>query len=146
MAIMHYDPYRFLPTFPERVNRLFDFSPATRREDEELSMTGWRPRVDVYDKDGSAVIQAELPGVKKDDIDIDVHGNVLTLKGQREDESEVNENDFYRKERFYGSFQRSFTLPESIDPESVDANFSDGVLKVVVPKPKEAETRKVQIR
>lgn len=145
MAIIRYDPYRYTPSTPERFNRLFDLFWPTRREDEELSMTGWQPRVDVYDKDGTAVIQAELPGVRKEDIDIDVSGNVLTLKGRRESESEVDENNYYRKERFYGSFQRSFTLPESIDPENVNADFKDGVLKVEVPKPKEAETKKIQI-
>ena len=107
---------------------------------------GWRPRVDVYDQDGTAVIQAELPGVKKEDIDIDVRGNVLTLRGRREAESEVDDNDYYRKERFFGSFQRAFTLPEAVEPESVKADFKDGVLKVTVPKPEEAEVRKIQIQ
>ncbi len=146
MALVRYEPYRNLPSFQDRMQRFFDLALSTPWEEGELSVTGWRPRVDVYDRDGSSVIEAELPGVKREDIDIDVSGNVLTLKGTRKSESEVDRNDFYRKERFYGSFQRSFTLPEAIDPGSVEATFSDGVLKVEVPKPKEAETKKIQIR
>jgi HSP20 family protein len=134
-----------MATIPERFNRFFEHFWPTRWDDEQLTAAGWRPRVDVYDQDGTAVIQAELPGVKKEDIDIDVRGNILTLKGKRETESEVDENNYYFKERSYGAFQRSFTLPEAIDPKTVDANFSDGVLKVKIPKPKESGTQKIQI-
>jgi HSP20 family protein len=90
-----------------------------------LSVTGWRPRVDVYGNGGTAVIQAELPGVKKEDID--VRGNLLTLRGQRKSEQEVDESGFYCRERFFGSFQRSFTLPETVDPTLVkDEGSSTG--------------------
>jgi HSP20 family protein len=144
---MRYDPFRNLSTLRERINRLFDFTfPSEWETGGELTLTGWRPTVDIYEKGDKTVIHAELPGVKKEDISIDVRGNVLTLKGQRSAEEEVNEESYYRKERSYGSFQRSFTLPETVKPDQVEADFKDGVLKIEIPKPEEARLRQITIK
>jgi HSP20 family protein len=92
------------------------------------------------------VVHAELPGVKKEDISIGVRGNVLTLRGQRSVEEEVNEENYYRKEINFGSFQRSFNLLETVKPDQVEADFKDGVLKIEIHKPEETKPRRITIR
>jgi HSP20 family protein len=147
MDLMRYDPFRNLSTLRERINQLFDFTfPSEWETGGEPTLRGWRPTVDIYEKDDKTVVHAELPGVKKEDISIDVRGNVLTLKGQRSAEEEINEENYYRKEGSYGSFQRSFTLPETLKPEQVKADFKDGVLKIEIPKPEEAKPRQITIK
>ena len=106
----------------------------------------WAPAVDIFEKDHNIVIRAELSGVKKDDIDIDIEDGVLTLKGERRRESEVEEGNAYRLERVYGAFTRSFSLPTTVDPSNVQAAYKDGVLEVTVPKLEAAKPRKVQIQ
>ena len=94
----------------------------------------WTPAVDIHETDDGFVIKAELPGVSKDDVSIDVHQNTLTLRGQRKHEAEVKEDQYHRVERSYGSFQRSFVLPTMVDQEKVQATFKDGVLELHLPK------------
>ena len=127
-------------------NRFFgdSFFPATGLNDE-FETRNWRPAVDVYDKDDRLVIKAELPGIEKKDIEIDVKEGVLTLKGERSDENEVTEHNYYRKERTYGKFHRAFTLPESVDTEKIEANFKDGVLTVDIPKAEERKPKKISV-
>jgi HSP20 family protein len=93
--------------------------------------------VDIYENEDSVVVKAELPGVDKKDIKVDLKDGVLTLTGERSHEKEVNEDKYYRKERAYGRFHRSFTVPAEIDPDKIKAEFKDGVLKVEIPKPEE---------
>lgn len=105
-----------------------------------------RPSFDFYEKDGHYHLTADLPGVNKDDISIDIDGNVLTVSGKKSSEREETEADYYLKETSYGSFSRSLRLPAEVDEEDVDATYKDGVLKVVM-KPKDgAKARKIQIK
>ena len=120
------------------------FFPAIGLNDE-FETRNWRPAVDVYDKDDKLVIKAELPGIEKNDIEIDVKEGVLTLKGERSYENEVTEQNYYRKERTYGKFHRAFTLPESVDTEKIAANLKDGVLTVDIPKAEERKPKKISV-
>jgi HSP20 family protein len=120
------------------------FSPAVPFEDGFLD-TKWAPKVDIIDEDDSIVVKAELPGVDKKDINVDVKDRVLTIKGERSDEKEVNEDNFYRRERCHGSFQRSFSLPLDSDPTDISAEFKDGILTVSVPKPEEKKPRQITV-
>jgi len=106
----------------------------------------WAPAVDIFEKDHNLIIRAELPGVKKDEIDIAIEDGVLTLHGERKRESEVEESNVYRLERVYGAFTRSFSLPTTVDPSKVQAVYRDGVLEVTVPKLEAAKPKKVQIQ
>jgi HSP20 family protein len=136
---------REMATVHDRFNRLFgDMFPSTWH-DEEMKLSNWHPAVDIYDQEDKVVIKAELPGVDKKDIQVDLKDRVLTLKGERTHEKEVKEEKFYRKERAYGKFERAFTLPAGLDPEKVSADFKDGVLKIEVPKPEEEKPRKIAV-
>jgi HSP20 family protein len=144
MDIVRYDPFRRLTSLRDNINRLFDLN-FPWEEGRPMELAGWRPTVDIYDSNGETVIQAELPGVKKEDISVDVKDNVLTITGQRSKEEEIKEENYYRQERRFGSFQRAFTLPGEVDPENVKAEFKDGILKVRIPKPREPQTKKITI-
>ncbi|MFP4158851.1 MAG: Hsp20/alpha crystallin family protein [Desulfosalsimonas sp.] len=147
MALVRWNPWTTLPTLQDRINRVFDdMFPATGEGGEDFGFFEWRPSVDTYEKDGAVMVKAELPGVKKDDVSIDVNNNVLSIKGERKDEENVEENNYYRRERFYGKFQRAFTLPDNVDTEKIEATFKDGVLEVKVPKTEESKGKKIEIK
>ncbi|MBA2882750.1 HSP20 family protein [Desulfosalsimonas propionicica] len=146
MALVRWNPWTTLPTLQDRINRLFeDAVPATESR-EDVGLFEWRPMVDTYEKDDAIMIKAELPGVKKDDISIDVNNGVLSIKGERSHEDDVNEENYYRRERFYGKFQRAFTLPDNADADKIEAGFKDGVLEVKVPKTEQSKGKKVEIK
>jgi HSP20 family protein len=115
------------------------------RDEVELSMGSWNPVVDVYDNDDSIVIKAELPGIDKEGIEIDVKDRVLTLKGERSSENEVKNDNYYRRERSFGKFERAFNLPADVDPDKIKADYKDGVLKIDIPKPEEKKPRQITI-
>ena len=128
------------------MNRLFDdiffpFNCATN----ESAISSWHPSVDIYEDGDHMVIKAELPGVEKENIHVDVNGRVLTLTGERVLDREVNEENYYRQERTFGKFERSFTLPTEIDPENIKADFSKGVLKVDILRPEEQKPKKITV-
>jgi len=146
MNLVKWNPWREMPTLHNRINSLFDdpFFRIGRLSDEE-SMGMWNPAVDLYEKDEHFIIKAELPGVKKDDIKVDLKDRVLTLSGERTYDNEVKEENYYRRERSYGKFQRAFTLPAEVDPEKIKAEFKDGVLQIEVPKPENKKAKQVTI-
>jgi HSP20 family protein len=129
-----------------RVDQMFGdmLYPATA-DDREPGQWSWNPVVDVYDNDDSIVIQAELPGVEKKDIRIDVKDRLLTLKGERSTDKEVTEEKYYRRERSYGSFQRVFNLPVDVDPDKIEAAYADGLLKVRIPKPETQKPKQITV-
>jgi HSP20 family protein len=107
--------------------------------------TAWAPAADAYEQNGTFVVKAELPGVKKDDVHITLDGGLLTIEGRREEEKETKDTRFHTSERFAGSFSRSFVLPENVDAGKITAEFKDGVLEVRVPLPAEAKPQAVTI-
>jgi HSP20 family protein len=112
---------------------------------EELSNRTWRPAVDIRETDDAYLVNAELPGLSKEDINITIENNVIKLTGERRFEKDVKEEEYHRVERAYGSFTRAFSLPSRVNPESIEANFQDGILTIRVPKAAEARPRKVEI-
>ncbi|MEJ2285729.1 MAG: Hsp20/alpha crystallin family protein [Desulfobacterales bacterium] len=146
MNLVKWNPWREMPAVPGRLNRFFDdpfFRLGRLADDSEMGM--WNPAVDLYEKDDHYMIKAELPGVDKNDIKIDLKDRRLTLSGERSYDNEVKEENYYRRERTYGKFQRAFTLPEDVDSEKIKAEYKDGVLQIEVPKPEEKKAKKVTI-
>ncbi len=146
MNLVKWNPWREMPALPSRLNRFFDdpfFRIGRLADDSDLGM--WNPAVDLYEKDDHYMIKAELPGVDKDAIKIDLKDRLLTLSGERSSDNEVKEENYYRRERSYGKFQRVFTLPADVDADKIKAEYKDGVLQIEVPKPEEKKAKKVTI-
>jgi HSP20 family protein len=146
MALVKWDPFREVTTLQERINRLFeDAFPRARDREEDLNLGTWRPAVDIYEGETGVVLKAELPGIKKEDVSVEVKDNVLTIKGERKVDSEVKEKNYYRRERTHGSFSRSFNLQYAVNPDKIKARFKDGVLQIEVPKPEEEKTKQINV-
>ena len=131
-----------LASFRDEVNRLFDFSWPSR--DSGL-LSGWSPTMDVFDDKDNFVVKAELPGMKKDEIDLSLHDGVLTISGERKHEREAKEGGTFRSERYFGKFQRSVTLPAAVDGNKVSASYKDGILTVELPKAEEAKPKQIAV-
>ena len=145
MAIIRWDPFRDWMTLRERMNKLFDESFTGREEEKGLVAGAWSPSVDIHETDKELVLTAEVPGVDEDDLEVNVEGNTLSIRGKREFEKETKEEDFHRIERSYGSFYRSFTLPTNVDQDKIEANFDDGLLRITMPKKPELKPKKVNV-
>jgi HSP20 family protein len=146
MAVIRWTPFRELTTMQERMNKLFeDVMKSPHRSDEGLSNPNWAPAVDIYETDKEIVMKAELPEMQEKDIEIKVEDNILILSGERRMEKEVKEENYHRIERAYGSFNRSFTLPRTVDRENIKASYKDGVLKVLLPKKEEVKPKQIKI-
>ncbi|MGE5663600.1 MAG: Hsp20/alpha crystallin family protein [Deltaproteobacteria bacterium] len=147
MAIVRWmDPFRDVMGIQDRMNRIFEeFLTHGRGREEGLEAGGWMPAVDIYETEDDIVVKAELPGVEKDHIGVEVKGGVLTLRGERKHEKEVKEESYHRVERSYGTFLRSFTLPSSVEEDKVSAKLSGGVLEIHLPKRAEAKPKQVRI-
>ena len=127
-------------SFPDRP---FFRSIWRRVPGEEL---GWSPSIEMYDKDDSLFVKAELPGVKKEDVDISVTGDLLTIKGERKPPSDVKDEQYYRCEVCYGPFSRTISLPSSVKTDQIVAQYADGILEIHLPKAEEAMTKKIEIK
>lgn len=146
MTIVRWDPFRNMTTLQERINRVFDEAASRSKEyDDEVSKCDWRPIVDIYDSEKAIIINAELPGVSRDNITLDVKQNILTLKGERQPEEKATKENYYRMERCFGAFERAFTLPSAVDPAKITANFKDGILRIEIPKPEEKRPKQISI-
>ena len=146
MALIRWDPFRDLLSLQDRMNRLFEESMTRNKVFEEALTTGvWSPVVDIYDTDTSVILKAEPPGMTKDDIMIEINENNLILKGERKFQKDIKEENYHRIERSYGSFSRSFTLPDTVDRERVSASFKDGILEITIPKIEGARPKQIEI-
>jgi HSP20 family protein len=146
MTLVKWSPWREMTATHNYLNRFFDNSFTNGRFDNgEFEVTNWHPMVDIYDREGEIVIKAELPGLEKKDITIDVKDRVLTLKGERAYDNETKDEKYYRRERAYGKFQRSFTLPAGLDAEKIKADYKDGLLSVEIPKPEKEKPKEITI-
>ncbi|MFQ6672587.1 MAG: Hsp20/alpha crystallin family protein [Candidatus Tectimicrobiota bacterium] len=144
-TLVRWEPFfRDFSTLAGRLNRIFESSPWIDGERELLG--GWYPAVDMYDHGSELVLKAELPGMRKGDIDIHVENNVLTVRGQRSRDEKISEDNYFRTERSYGSFTRSFTLPSTVDVKKIAANYKDGILTVTLPKAEEAKPRQIEVK
>jgi len=145
MAIIRWDPFRDLSTIQDRMNKLFEDTLARSRGEESTSLAAWAPPVDIYETKEAIVVKAELPGIEQKDIDVQVHDNILTLRGERKFESDVKRENFHRIERSYGTFQRSFSLPNIIQQDQIKARFNNGILEITLPKVEEAKPRQIKV-
>lgn len=146
MAITRFDPFRELAQMQERINRIFG-DQYRSASDDMLTRGDWVPPVDIYENDNhEIVLKAELPGVAREDIDLRVENNTLVIRGERKREQEAKQENYHRVERLYGTFSRSFSLPSTVDPEKVSAEFKDGVLTVTLPMREEARPRQIQVK
>ncbi len=141
MAITRHNPFAELDEFPT----LRLFQDAMNRLVNEPASRPWTPAVDVLETDSELVLKADLPGVDMKDIDIQLENGTLTLKGQREFQSESNKGGYHRIERSYGSFVRYFALPDTVNPEAVRAELKHGVLSITLPKKEVAKPRQIKV-
>ncbi len=146
MALIRWDPFREISALQERMNRLFaDVRSQGSLREEEIARGSWVPAVDIFETNEAIVLKAELPGITAKDVSVEVKDNTLTLKGEKKFEKEVNEENYYRVERSYGSFQRAFTLPGTISQEKVKAKFKDGILEISLPKVEQARPKQIKV-
>jgi HSP20 family protein len=146
MTITRYDPFRDLRNLQEEVNRLFTGNIGRSFEDEGIARGSWSPSVDIYENKDQIVLEAELPGMKQEEFDLSIENNILTLRGERQFEKKEEADNYHRVERAYGSFTRSFTLPNTVSGEDATADYRNGVLRVVIPKREEVKARRIEIK
>ena len=147
-AITRWDPFRELEEMQNRLSTLVGRAPVRKNGEKKEAMTvaEWAPLVDITEDDKEYLIKAELPEVKKEDIKLTAHNDVLTITGERKYEKEEKGKKYHRVERAYGSFERSFTLPEDADAGKIAAEFKDGVLKVHLPKSEKAKPKSIEVK
>ena len=144
MNVIRWDPYRDLSSFADRFNRALG-TVAGRERDEEMSLGTWVPPVDIAEDKDRITLTAELPGFREDQVEVQMEGGVLTIRGERKFEEEKEGRNFHRLERSYGHFVRSFTLPNNVDRENIRASFNNGLLEVELPKREEARPRQIKV-
>lgn len=143
-VLNRWDPFRELASLQSRMNNLFEQQYGGARE-ESLTTGAFVPPVDIYEDEHSIQLKLEVPGIEEKDLDIKVENNVLTVSGERKFEKEQKEENFHRVERRYGSFSRSFTLPNTVSTEETTANYSNGVLTVRLAKRAEAKPKQIKV-
>ena len=116
------------------------------QDDGSLAVSYWTPAVDIAELDNQFVVKVELPGINKDDVKITLESNILTIRGEKKEETDVKEENYHRVERTYGSFQRSFKLPTTVKGDNIDAMYKDGILTVTLPKAEEAKPKQIEVR
>ena len=149
MAIVRWQPFHELASAQERFNQLFNqaFAQAfgPERGEEALSSREWSPAVDIYETGQNLVMKAELPGIDPKDVEVRIENQVLSIKGERRFEKDVKEGNYHRVERSYGVFSRSFALPNTVNPDSVTADYQNGVLTLTLAKHEEAKPKTIKI-
>ena len=145
-ALSKWNPFRELDEIQNRLSSLFGRTPVRGLGEEAMTVSEWTPLVDITEDDKEYLIKAELPEVKKEDVKVTVENGTLTITGERKFEKEEKDKKYHRIERAYGSFMRSFALPEGAAGEKVSADFKDGVLKVHLPKSAEAKPKSIDVK
>lgn len=141
---MSWTPFRQLSSLRDEIDRLFE-SPLTGFREGTQFLSGWMPPLDIFENKDHITVKAEVPGMKREDIDISLHDSVLTLSGERKSEETGSDAQTYRSERFLGRFQRTVTLPTPVDGAKVKANYKDGILTVILPKTEEAKPKQIEV-
>jgi HSP20 family protein len=145
MSITRYDPFRDLRTLQDEVNRLFSTNFPRGFGDEGIARGAWTPSVDIFENKDEIVLEAELPGMNREDFELTIENNVLTLRGERRFEKRDEADNYHRVERAYGAFSRSFTLPQTVSSEGATAEYKNGVLRVVLHKREEVKARRIEV-
>jgi len=134
-----------LTTLHDRINRLFENSYYGNNEREADAVANWYPPTDIIETKDNYVLKLEVPGMKKEDVNIELKANVLTIKGERKEEKEIKEENYHRIESFSGTFSRSFTMPDNIDSQNVSASMKDGVLELKIAKAEDKKSKSIAI-
>ena len=142
-SITRFEPFRGGTALQDQINRLFN---EAFDRSEGSSLTPWAPAVDIYETEHELVVKADLPDVKPEDLDVRVEKNILTIRGERKFEKKVDENNYLRVERSYGSFSRSFSLANTVNTEAIKADYKDGVLTLGIPKREEARPKQIKVQ
>lgn len=146
MNLVKWNPFRELEDVSNRLNSLFGKLPARVESGADmLAVADWMPTVDISETDAGYLIKAEIPEVKKEDVKVNIQDGMLTISGERHQEKEEKNKRYHRLERAYGSFSRSFRMPDDADESTVNAEFKDGMLNVTLPKSKKAESKSVSV-
>jgi len=145
MAVVKWDPLRDLLSIQDRMNRLFEQTLTRSQAEEGITASTWSPAVDIYETPETIIMKADLPGLSREDIEIQIRDNTLTLRGERRFAKDVQQENYLRIERAYGAFQRNFTLPATVQQDKIRAVFRDGVLELTLPKAEEAKPKKIAI-
>ena len=143
MRLKVWEPHRSFRPFHRDFDKFFGWDPD---QTEGLNEANWSPKVDIYETEESYVLNAELPGLTKDQIDIDVNENTLTIKGEKKFEEKVEKDSYVRVERSYGTFSRSFVLSDDVNAEAITANYKEGVLELTLPKKEEAKPKEIKVQ
>lgn len=143
--MLRVDPFRDLQSLKNKMDRLFEDS-FQRSEGAGILQGAWEPSIDIYETDTELVLEAELPGVLKENVTVTVDKDQITLKGERKFDKETQEENYHRIERSYGTFSRTFTLPGEVDASKIEAVQEDGVLRVTIPKKPEAQPREIEVK
>jgi HSP20 family protein len=146
MAITRWDPFREVLTLQNRLNSLFQDYNRSAGDGELVSTASFVPPVDIYEDEHKIVLKLEVPGMKQEDLDIQMENNNLTVRGERKFEKEEKEENFHRIERRYGSFYRAFTIPNTVNPDSVKADYDAGVLRIQLEKRAEAKPKQIKVQ
>lgn len=136
-------PFRGFSTLQDQINRVFN--EAFERRGEESNLTSWAPAADIYETENELVVKADLPDIDPKDLDIRVENNILTIRGERKFSRNINEENYLRVERAYGTFSRSFALSNTVNTESIRAEYQNGALTLHVPKREEAKPRQIKV-
>ncbi|MGB7433836.1 MAG: Hsp20/alpha crystallin family protein [Candidatus Acidiferrum sp.] len=143
-SLTTFHPFRGVTTLQDQINRLF--SETFDRSSDEANLTPWAPAVDIFETEQNLVVKADLPDIKPEELDIRVENNILTIRGERKFEKKVDENNYLRVERAYGSFSRSFSLANTVNTEAIQADYQNGVLTLSIPKREEAKPKQIKVR
>jgi len=146
MAIVRWNPVRDLFGLQEEMNMLLGDFLGTVQRGEDTTLVRWAPRVDIVEVNGTYELTADLPGLKKDDIKIEIHDNVLTLRGEKKLEEEKKDKNYRLCERYFGEFVRTFSLPENVNKDGIEAEFKDGVLTVAIPKVEKPKPKQIEVK
>ena len=144
-TVTRWDPFREFATLQDRMNRLFRDSYGPEGRDEALTTTSFAPPVDVYEDEHNVTLKIEVPGIDEKDIDVRVENHTLTVHGERKFDKDEKEENYRRIERSYGSFTRTFTLPNTIDTENIEASYEKGVLNIKLSKRAEAKPKQIKV-
>jgi len=144
MKLTKWDPFREMENMFDRYTKVLNWPRGGSQE--MMTTDDWAPRVDIAETDKEFIINAEIPDVKKEDVKVMVDNGILTISGERKQEKEEKGKKFHRVERFYGSFSRSFTLPNNVDESKIEASFKDGMLNLTVPKTEETKPKALDVK
>lgn len=146
MNLIKWDPFKELEDVSNRLNRMFGRAPTrTESDNEMLAVADWMPSVDISETDAAYLIKGEIPGVKKEDVKVTIQDGMLTIQGERKQEKEEKGKKFHRVECSYGSFVRSFRVPDDADENKIKADFKDGMLNVTLPKSAKAKSKAISV-